>query len=138
MKNQRVNVTPGAPKGHEVYGTLKTVLGVPVIEVHAGYYESPDLRFSLYRRANEHAETYARGNWMIEDAADSRSFSDPIPTKRVPSYTASYREPIVTCAEVRAVPSGFTRLTLPKPFAFTTMAPLLVFAALKQISRPVV
>lgn len=82
MKNQRVNVTPGAPKGHEVYGTIKTVLGVPVIEVHAGFYVSPDLRFSLYRRANEHAETYARGNWMIEDAADRRSFSDPIPTKR--------------------------------------------------------
>ena len=81
MKNERICITPDAPKGHEVYGTLKTVFGTKIIEVHAGFYVSPDLRFSIYRRANEHAETYARGNWMIEDS-NERSFSDPIPTKR--------------------------------------------------------
>lgn len=66
MKNERVCITPTAPANFRVYGTRKTVHGVPVVEVHSGFYTSPDFRYSATRNED------GRG-WVIEDSRDSRA-----------------------------------------------------------------
>lgn len=81
MKNERICITPDAPDGYKVFGTLKTVFGVKVVEVHSRFYHSPDLRLQVRQLADEHCNTPSRGRWIIEDEQD-RSVSDPIPTKR--------------------------------------------------------
>ena len=48
-RNALICITPDAPKSHRVYGTLKTVYGVRVIEVHTGYYASADLQWEACR-----------------------------------------------------------------------------------------
>ena len=81
VRNRRVNITPGAPEEHAVYGTLKTVHGVEVVEVHPRFYQSPDLRFCVRQLADEHCNSPTRGRWIVEDEKGNSS-SDLIPTKR--------------------------------------------------------
>jgi hypothetical protein len=42
-------VTPTARESFRVYGTLKTLHGARVIEVHTGFYVSPDLKWQATR-----------------------------------------------------------------------------------------
>jgi hypothetical protein len=65
MKNERVCITPTAPANFRVYGTRKTVHGVPVVEVHAGFYLSPDFRYSATRNEPEDGP-----GWEIQDSRD--------------------------------------------------------------------
>ena len=81
MKNERICITPDAPEGFKVFGTLKTVLGVKIIEMHSGFYQTPDLRFCVRRLADEHYNAPSRGRWIVEDEQE-RSVSDLISTKR--------------------------------------------------------
>lgn len=48
-RNATICITPDAPKSIRVYGTLKTVYGARVIEVHTGYYVSADLKWEACR-----------------------------------------------------------------------------------------
>lgn len=81
MKNERICTTPEAPAGFKVYGTVKTVFGVRVVEVHSRFYHSPDLRFTVRQLADEHCNSPSRGRWIVEDEQE-RSVSDLISTKR--------------------------------------------------------
>jgi|CXWK01.1.fsa_nt_gi hypothetical protein len=63
MKNERVCITPTAPEKFRVYGTRKTLHGVPVVEVHSGHYTSPDFRYTATRNED------GRG-WEVEDSRD--------------------------------------------------------------------
>ena len=77
--SKQINVTPGAPKGFEVFGTIKRVCGVEVVEVHSGYYLSLDLTVTVRQLAGENCGTTRRGRWIIESGGDN---SDLISTKR--------------------------------------------------------
>jgi len=48
-RNATICITPTAPESFRVYGTLKTVHGVRVIEVHTGFYVSADLKWQACR-----------------------------------------------------------------------------------------
>jgi hypothetical protein len=49
IRNATICITPTAPENFRVYGTLKTVHGVRVIEVHTGFYVSADLKWQACR-----------------------------------------------------------------------------------------
>jgi hypothetical protein len=66
MKNELILIHPDAPPAGRFWGTRKTVHGVPVVEVHTGFYLSPDLRYSATRDED------GRG-WVIEDSRDRRA-----------------------------------------------------------------
>jgi len=66
MKNERICVTPTAPANFRVYGTRKTVQGLAVVEVHSGFYLSPDLR-------HEAVLSESGRGWVIRDTRDMRS-----------------------------------------------------------------
>lgn len=48
-RNATICVTPTARESFRVYGTLKTLHGARVIEVHTGFYVSPDLKWQATR-----------------------------------------------------------------------------------------
>lgn len=62
MKNERVCITPTAPANFRVYGTRKTVHGLAVVEVHTGFYLSPDLTYQAISISGD--EPGVRG-WVI-------------------------------------------------------------------------
>ena len=66
MKNERVCITPTAPEKFRVYGTRKTVQGLAVVEVHSGFYLSPDLR-------HEAVLSESGRGWEIRDTKDRLS-----------------------------------------------------------------
>lgn len=75
-------ITPTAPESFRVYGTLRTLHGVRVIEVHTGYYVSADLKWEACR-----AESGREWNVF---SADRRTDAA--------SYITTRREAIATLA----------------------------------------
>jgi hypothetical protein len=51
-RNATICITPSAPESSRVYGTLKTLHGVRVVEVDTGFYFSADLAWEAYRAKN--------------------------------------------------------------------------------------
>jgi hypothetical protein len=51
-RNPRICLSPSAPESFRVYGTVKTLHGVRVVEVHSGFYVSADLRWQACRAEN--------------------------------------------------------------------------------------
>ncbi|GAA5367251.1 hypothetical protein [Streptococcus uberis] len=51
-RNATICLSPDAPESFRVYGTLKTLHGVRVVEVHTGFYASADLKWQACRAEN--------------------------------------------------------------------------------------
>ena len=51
-RNATICITPSAPESFRVYGTLKTLHGVRVVEIHTGFYASADLKWQACRAEN--------------------------------------------------------------------------------------
>ena len=75
-------ITPDAPESMKVYGTLKTLHGVRVVEVHTGYYLTADLKWEANR-----AESGREWNVSSADGRDSAA-----------SYITTRRDAIATMA----------------------------------------
>lgn len=74
---ERVQIT-FPPKGLDpIFGVRKTVMGVPVVEVHSGYYFSSDLRASAYRDPD-------LKSWVVEikSGIGKPDVMDPLSNKR--------------------------------------------------------
>ena len=62
-------------------GTLKTMFGVRVVEVHSESYVSEDLQFEANRYVASRDGTGFSG-WIVSRRASTNETSDPIATKR--------------------------------------------------------
>lgn len=60
--SKRVCVTPTAPEKFRVYGTLKTLHGVRVVEVHTGFYLSADLQ---WQAINRRGDVDGESGWVV-------------------------------------------------------------------------
>ena len=81
-RNATICITPTARESFRVYGTLKTLHGVRVIEVHSGFYVSPDLQWQACR-----AESGRRWNVYSSDRRTDAA-----------SYITTRRDAIATLA----------------------------------------
>lgn len=76
-KSRQVNIIPGVPPGVEpIMGTLKSLFGCEVIEVHRGFYKSPDLRYSAVRESRREGASFT--GWVVRDDTYLNIYSDPI------------------------------------------------------------
>ena len=48
-RNASICISPDAPESFRVYGTLKTLHGVRVVEIHSGFYATADLKWQACR-----------------------------------------------------------------------------------------
>ena len=48
-RNAIICISPDAPESFRVYGTLKTLHGVRVVEINSGFYASADLQWQACR-----------------------------------------------------------------------------------------
>ena len=74
-RNATICITPSAPESFRVYGTLKTLHGVRVIEVHSGFYVSADLKWEACRAENGR-------EWNVSSADGSTDAASYITTRR--------------------------------------------------------
>jgi hypothetical protein len=78
----RVRVTPPeVPEKFAVWGNLKTLHGVRVIEVHPGFYVRPDLNVTAVRYFKNQG-TAGFSGWVVSSDKSQNSYSDPIPNKQ--------------------------------------------------------
>ena len=68
-------ITPTAPESFRVYGALKTLHGVRVIEVHSGFYVSPDLKWEACRAESGR-------EWNVSSADGRTDAASYITTRR--------------------------------------------------------
>ena len=67
-RNATICITPDAPESFRVHGTLKTLHGVRVVEVHTGFYLSADLKWQAHRaESGREWNVYSSDCWV--DAA---------------------------------------------------------------------
>jgi hypothetical protein len=74
-RNAIICITPTAPESFRVYGTLKTMHGVRVVEIHSGFYVSADLKWQACR-ADSGRE------WHVSSADDQVDSASYITTRR--------------------------------------------------------
>ena len=83
-RNATICITPDAPENFRVYGTLKTLHGVRVVEVHSGFYLSADLKWQACR-----AESGREWNVYSSDRRTDAA-----------SYITTRRDAIAAMAEI--------------------------------------
>jgi hypothetical protein len=86
-RNPTICLSPSAPESFRVYGTVKTLHGVRVVEVHTGFYVSADLAWEASR-------TESGREWVVT-SRDGRISSA--------SYITTRRDAIETMASMAAM-----------------------------------
>jgi hypothetical protein len=77
-KNDRVNLAAHLPGVPPLWGTLKTIGGLRVVEVSPDVYLTPDLEVEATRSYLSRGDYFS--GWIVRCERD-RSYSDSIPTK---------------------------------------------------------
>ena len=73
-RNATICITPTAPESSRVYGTLKTLHGVRVVEVHPGYYLSADLKWEACRAESGREWNVYSSDRRIDRRIDAASY----------------------------------------------------------------
>ena len=76
-------INPDAPESLRAYGTLKTVHGVRVIEVHTGYYLTADLKWEACRAESGREWNVYSADRRIDAASYITTRRDAIATMAV-------------------------------------------------------
>ena len=74
-RNATICITPSAPESFRVYGTLKTLHGVRVVEIHTGFYASAELKWQACRAENGR-------EWVVTSRDGRISSASYITTRR--------------------------------------------------------
>jgi hypothetical protein len=87
-RNATVCITPDAPESFRVYGTLKTLHGVRVVEVDTGFYVSADLQWEACRAENGREWYVSSADRRIDSASYITTRRDAIAAMALMAATA--------------------------------------------------
>ena len=87
-RNATVCITPDAPESFRVYGTLKTLHGVRVVEVDTGFYVSADLKWEACRAENGREWYVSSTDRRIDSASYITTRRDAIAAMALMAATA--------------------------------------------------
>lgn len=87
-RNATICITPSAPENFRVYGTLKTLHGVRVVEVHTGFYVSADLKWEACRAENGREWHVSSDDRRIDSASYITTRRDAIKAMALMAATA--------------------------------------------------
>ena len=87
-RNATICITPDAPESFRVYGTLKTVCGVRVVEIHTGFYVSADLQWQAWRAENGREWHVSSTDCQIDSASYITTRRDAIAAMALMAATA--------------------------------------------------
>ena len=79
-RNAIICISPDAPESFRVYGTLKTLHGVRVVEIHSGFYASADLQWQACRAENGREWHVSSADHRIDAASYITTRRDAIET----------------------------------------------------------
>jgi hypothetical protein len=81
-------ITPSAPESFRVYGVLKTLHGVRVVEVDTGFYVSADLKWEACRAENGREWHVSSADRRIDSASYITTRRDAIAAMALMAATA--------------------------------------------------
>jgi pyridoxine 5'-phosphate synthase PdxJ len=87
-RNATICITPSAPESFRVYGTLKTLHGVRVVEIHTGFYASADLKWQACRAENGREWHVSSADRRIDSASYITTRRDAIEAMVLMAATA--------------------------------------------------
>jgi hypothetical protein len=87
-RNATICITPSAPESFRVYGTLKTLHGVRVVEIHTGFYASADLKWQACRAENGREWHVSSADRRIDSASYITTRRDAIAAMVLMAATA--------------------------------------------------
>lgn len=87
-RNATICITPDAPESFRVYGTLKTLHGVRVVEVDTGFYVSADLKWEACRAENGREWHVSSADRRIDSASYITTRRDAIEAMVLMAATA--------------------------------------------------
>jgi pyridoxine 5'-phosphate synthase PdxJ len=87
-RNATICITPSAPESFRVYGTLKTLHGVRVVEIHTGFYASADLKWQACRAENGREWHVSSADCRIDSASYITTRRDAIEAMVLMAATA--------------------------------------------------
>ena len=87
-RNATICITPSAPESFRVYGTLKTLHGVRVVEVDTGFYVSADLKWEACRAENGREWHVSSADRRIDSASYITTRRDAIAAMALMAATA--------------------------------------------------
>ena len=87
-RNATICITPDAPESFRVYGTLKTLHGVRVVEVDTGFYVSADLKWEACRAENGREWHVSSADRRIDSASYITTRRDAIEAMALMAATA--------------------------------------------------
>lgn len=87
-RNGTICITPSAPESFRVYGTLKTLHGVRVVEIHTGFYASADLKWQACRAENGREWHVSSADRRIDSASYITTRRDAIAAMALMAATA--------------------------------------------------